>query len=291
MENLLSIQGGVFYIVVMKVLIITLSILFFFSSKILSQTIATCSFENGKHGQAYTSAQLSEDGFSFPWTNGFGEGRVTIDSSIAYQGKNSIRVKYPKDAVGPSQGGAQAPITFEGRQEAYISYWLYFSENFDWGGEHEGGKLPGLAGGENCSGGQHCDGTNGFSARLMWRTGGKAVLYLYHMDKPEKYGENIPLMIDEKQVVFEKGQWYKISERVKINSGKKHDGEVEVWINDQPALLKSGLQFVSDGSLVDNFYFSTFHGGSGAEWAPLEDCSIYFDDWVISTNLSDVVKP
>ncbi|MCV9388370.1 polysaccharide lyase [Reichenbachiella ulvae] len=260
-------------------------------SMISSQTqiIYNQSFENWNHGDSYTSAHLKKDGFSFDWTAGFDESRVIVDSTQAHTGKFSIRVKYPKDAVGPSQGGAQVPLNFEGKKEVYISYWLYFSDNFDWGGKHEGGKLPGLATGDNCSGGQTCDGTNGFTARLMWRKGGEAVLYLYHMDKPGKYGEDIPLMNGEQQVVFEKGQWYQVTERVKINSDNNKDGEVEIWINRNPALLKTGIQFVNDGSLIDNFYISTFHGGADIEWAPGEDCYIWMDDWIVSTDKADVL--
>ena len=44
----------------------------------------------------------------------------------------------------------------------------------------------------------------------------------------------------------------------------------------------------SDGEKVDRFYFSTFHGGSGPDWAPTETCYIWFDDIIISENRKDV---
>jgi hypothetical protein len=40
---------------------------------------------------------------------------------------------------------------------------------------------------------------------------------------------------------------------------------------------------------VDNLYFSTFHGGSSADWAPTVDCFTWFDDIVVSTHRKDVV--
>lgn len=73
-----------------------------------------------------------------------------------------------------------------------------------------------------------------------------------------------------------------------------------MWINDRHAQIKlyngtlvnklSGIQFVNNGDKVNALYFSTFHGGSSAEWAPVVDSYIWFDDFVISTSLSDVVN-
>ncbi len=254
----------------------------------MAQIIGSNDFEVWENNQEYTKINWETDGFTVPWVNGFNQSRVVIDESVAHSGSKSIKVAYPAGGVGPTETGAQAPLQFQGQSEVYSSYWLYFSENFDWGGTHEGGKLPGLGSGDNCSGGSTCDGTNGFSARLMWRSGGNAVLYLYHMDKPETYGEDIALMKDGQQIIFEKGKWYQVAERVKINTGNNYDGEVQVWINGKEALLKTGIRLVNDGSLVDNFYFSTFHGGSGSDWAPSVDCHIWFDDLVISTQEADI---
>ena len=78
-----------------------------------------------------------------------------------------------------------------------MSYYLKFSDNFSWGTTSYGGKLPGLAGGASCSGGQMCDGTNGWSARFMWRGGGKLILYLYDMLKTDKYGEDHQLYVPD----------------------------------------------------------------------------------------------
>jgi len=69
-----------------------------------------------------------------------------------------------------------------------------------------------------------------------------------------------------------------VDERVKINTGNNNDGEVQLWIDGEEALLTTGIRFVNDGSLVDTLYFSTFHGGADASWAPSVDCYIWFDD-------------
>ena len=52
------------------------------------------------------------------------------------------------------------------------------------------------------------------------------MLYLYHMDKPGKYGEDHSLVYPSgEDVVFTPGRWFRIVERVKVNSGDNRDGE------------------------------------------------------------------
>jgi hypothetical protein len=246
------------------------------SSSVINET----GFESGADESEYTLSSWEADGFNLNWVQGFNHGRAHIDTAYAQTGNSSLRIDYPAGTVGPYSdgGGAQAPLLIDPREEVYASYWFRVSDNFDWGGSNEGGKLPGLAGGDLCSGGATCDGTNGFSARLMWRPNGLLVLYLYHMDKPGTYGEDIVLVPNGMDMYVQRGQWHHVVERVKINSASNYDGEVQIWIDGEEALLRTGLRFVTNGSLVDTFYFSTFHGGADSSWAPSVDCHIWFDD-------------
>lgn len=259
---------------------------------VVGQTPLQTSFEGYADDATFDLPQWKKEGFNAPWVDGFDQNRAAIDYSFAHSGNASLRVSYPKGGVGPSQTGVQAPLQLAPATQYYVSYWLRFSDDFSWGTTNEGGKLPGLASGQNCSGCTTCTGTNGFSARLMWRKGGKAVLYLYDMDKKESCGDDYALKTPAKtDFVFQKGQWYQVVERVKVNTAANHDGEVEVWLNGQSAIQVNGLQFVNNGDKVDNFYFSTFHGGSDATWAPKNDCAIWFDDVVVSTQPNDVFAP
>jgi hypothetical protein len=253
------------------------------SSQIHANDLGFLNFDTSPSLTPFTKSSFNSYGFTIPWVDGFDQGRTTTDT-LSYSKPNALKVSYPAQGVGTKETGAQATLLFTPTEEVWAQYRLYFSNNFDWGGTSQGGKLPGLASGDNCSGGSSCNGTNGFSARLMWRTGGKVVLYLYHMDKPKTYGEDHQLYYpNNDEVVFAPGQWYTVTERVKINTGNNHDGEVDVWVNDELTLSKTGIQFVSNGDLIDNFYFSTFHGGSGSQWAPSVDCFIWFDDILIAS--------
>jgi hypothetical protein len=255
-----------------------------------SQVTNQTSFENYADEFTYLQSSWVSDGFTVPWVNGFNQARCHVDNAFSHTGTKSLRVDYPANNFGTANSGAQAPLKVTPKDQYYISYWVNFSANFDYGGTNEGGKLPGLAGGANCSGCAVCTGANGFSARLMWRPGGMIVLYLYHLDKVNPpCGDNITLKnAAGADMYFQKAVWYNVVERVKVNSGTNHDGEVEIWINGVHALLKTGFHFVSNGDKVDNLYFSTFHGGSDATWAPSVNCNIWFDDIVITENVGDV---
>ena len=255
-----------------------------------AQVINQTSFENFNDEHEFLQSDWSSEGFNPAWVNGFNQSRVYVDDAQAQSGNKSLRVEYPSGGVGPASSGAQAPLQVSPQNELYMSYWVRFSDDFDWGGSNEGGKLPGLAGGGRCSGCSNCNGSNGFSARLMWRSGGRAVLYLYHMNKTNTCGDNDNLLDGNGDPIYlQKGEWYHIAQRVKINSGNNADGEVEVWVNGVEAITRTGLQFVSNGDQVDVLYFSTFHGGSGGSWAPGNTCYTWFDDVIIGQSWDDVV--
>lgn len=248
-------------------------------------------FENFTDEEEFTKASWESEGFTLPWVNGFDQSRAHVDNAFARSGNKSLRIKYPANTFGTADNGALAPLMVTPADELYTSYWVRFSDNFDWGGSNEGGKLPGLGGGARCSGCKICTGSNGFTARLMWRTNGKAVLYLYHIEADKANapcGDNIPLQLSGANFYFQKGQWYNIIERVKVNTASSHDGEVEIWIDAQPALLVTGIQFVNNGDKVNGLHFSTFHGGNSSGWSPSVDCHIWFDDIKIAAQASDV---
>ena len=216
-----------------------------------------------------------------------GSERGTIDETVARSGHRSLRVSFPAGSVGPSAGGYQAAIRLAPAGEYTLSYWLRFDPDFSWGGAHQGGKLPGLAQGGLCSGGDVCDGSNGFTARFMWRKDGAAVLYLYHMDKPGKWGEDFALRTPAGEpYFFPRGEWIRLVQRVRINSRGNADGEVQVWVNGREALHIGGLRFVSDDSGIDTFYLSTFHGGNTADWGPAHDSHLWIDDIAIRRGAS-----
>lgn len=256
-------------------------------------TLMRTSFEDTPNGVPFTRERWSDDGFlPATWDEGLSSRTLTTTEHAA-AGLQSLRVMYPKNEFGTDNTGCQVPLLFDSRNEAYMSYYLMFSDNFSWGTTSYGGKLPGLAGGASCSGGKTCDGTNGWSARFMWRAGGKIILYLYDMVKTETYGENHQLYYPNgTPVVATPGQWLHIAERVKANTTPtSKDGEVQVWVNGQEVLFLKDRQFTNNGEQVDKLYISTFHGGDDNTWCPTDTCYTYFDDICIGTEYEDVRYP
>ncbi len=174
--------------------------------------------------------------------------------------------------------------------EYYSSYKIKFEDGFSWGSKNKGGKLPGLTGGDKCGADFVCDGTDGFSARFMWRDEGYPELYLYSADmKNEQYGDDIPFESNGKKFQFETGKWYTITEHVKLNSTPlSDDGVVEVWVNGEKMIDLDDITFVTDDQLIDTFYFSTFFGGHSKSWQPAKTSKAYFDEIKISIDPSEV---
>jgi hypothetical protein len=189
----------------------------------------------------------------------------------------SLRVSYPKGSLGPNEGGGVFRQKLAPLSSHSLSYRVLFEKGFDF---RRGGKLPGLGGGKANTGGEKPTG-DGWSARYMWGEGGKLGLYLYHLDQKTKYGDRIQL-----KAKAVPGKWLTLSQVVQVNTPGKADGRIQVWLNEKLALDQKGLRLrgkvAPEVALVDQFLFSTFHGGGARDWAPRRDSHARFDDFVLS---------
>lgn len=204
----------------------------------------------------------------------------------------SLQVNYPQGSVGPEQGGAQFPMLFEkwqGLQPLYrsltLEYCLKFNDGFDF---RKGGKLPGLMGGGDSwsrSGGQQPNGANGWTLRYMWRSEGRAVIYAYLPASPNgRYG-NQPWGQDiELYKRFKPGQWHCLKQSVTINELGKEDGQLRVWFDGELVLDRSDITYRLEDTpqgFIGGVYFSSFHGGNTADWAPQQDSTALFNGFRI----------
>lgn len=246
----------------------------------------------------YTKDNLDADWNTPKFSNGVKEGeqRVSIiDRDKAFAGR-SLAVAYPKGKHSPQETGAQWKLEFEGHEDVTVEYRVKFEHGFDF---VRGGKLPGLAGGEANTGGSIPDGTDGFSARMHWRTDGSqgsrlkpdtanVTQYIYHPDANK--GDDLkwddgPAGNWER---FDSGKWYHLKHRVKMNTPGQNgqpglnDGIIQAWLDGEMVLNRTDLRFRDVESLkIDVFYFSTFFGGSGSQWDTTADETILFDDFKI----------
>lgn len=230
-------------------------------------------FENNKIG-AYTDDDLLNDVGNVNWK--IVEDKASIVEDSLY-GK-VLKVKYPKGAVGPKKGGIQFDKPLPKSTEYYLDYYVKFDKNFDFS---LGGKLPGLtSGGETYTGGVHPDNGEGWSARYMWREKGAIILYFYHMDMKHKWGDII-----EMYTTFQKNKWYRITQYLKMNDTDKFNGVMQVWVNGKKVVNNTKVRYrLAPLGDIDSFYFSTFHGGNTADWAPKNDSYCFFADFQITKN-------
>lgn len=212
----------------------------------------------------------------------------SISDEVFHTGNKSLKLLYPST----EQSNVGASWILPDQKEYYLSYRVWFAPDFDFNGKYDwssGGKLPGLGSQGLCNGGNTCDGNNGFSSRYMWRENGKAILYLYHMDKAGKYGDDIELEgVDGQSRYFQRGKWHHLVQKVRINDVGQSNGTVDVWMDGEKVLSRDKLQFVTNNQGVNRLFFSAFHGGFGEDWWPSKDVYAYFDDFVISTRSRDV---
>ena len=193
-------------------------------------------------------------------------------------GNRFVRIAFPEGAVGTNDGGSlwQVELGDSAADELYVAYRIRFvGSSFDF---VKGGKLPGLSGGEDNTGGDVPNGTDGWSGRMMWRSGGQAVQYLYHPDQPGTFGEDLSW-----GVAFTPDRWTTVETRIRMNTPGLRDGLVESWIDGNLVLSRGDIRFRdTDAFNIDSLLFHTFFGGSGADWAPTKDEAVDFDNVVVS---------
>ena len=227
----------------------------------------------------YDEAMMEADWNDPTWSNGVRDGRVSIVET-GMEGDRALAVLYPQGEYGTSRTGAQWKVPLGGSHERVsLSYRIRFTDGFDF---VKGGKLPGLIGGTGNTGGSVPDGTDGWSARMMWRTEGAIVQYVYHPDQPGGYGEDLPWSIDDAPIRFEPGRWYTLHHEITMNTPGEHDGIIRTWLDGVPALTVTDLRFRDvDELAIDTLYFSTFFGGGSASWATTRDEVVWFDDFEV----------
>lgn len=227
----------------------------------------------------YDEAMMEADWNDPAWSNGVDDQRVSIVET-GEDGNRALAVLYPEGEYGTSQTGAQWKVPLGGSFERMtLSYRIRFTGDFDF---VKGGKLPGLIGGTGNTGGSIPDGTDGWSARMMWRTDGAIVQYVYHPDQPGGYGEDLPWSSDGEPVHFEPDRWYTLRHEIIMNTPGEYDGVIRTWLDGEPALVMTEMRFRDvDTFAIDTLYFSTFFGGGSSSWATTRDEVIWFDDFEV----------
>ncbi len=205
------------------------------------------------------------------------------DAFYPHQG-NALQVQYHQGIMGPPGGFEYLTdlnqLGIAPRESLYLRYYVRFEPGFYF---MRGGKLPGLCGGNANTGGHKPNGTDGWSARIMWRPNGRIVQYVYYPDQADKYGDDFNWDMDGKTRAFIPGKWQCVETYVQLNDPGKSNGFIRSWLDGEPALEVENIRFRTTPNLkIDKMYFDTFFGGNDPSWAPIQDEKAWFDDFVIS---------
>ncbi len=178
-------------------------------------------------------------------------------------GGDALLARYEGFDRGSQRIGARYPLK-NAADEVTLCFDVHFKDDFDF---VRGGKLHGLAPARAITGGNPTT-PEGYSARLMFGREGSLRTYIYHQDQTGRFGEGVTAA----DFRFERGKYYAISMHVKLNDPPAEaNGWVHVYVNGEHLIEHRDLRFRDrDGrnTLISQFYFSTFHGGSNPDWAP-----------------------
>jgi hypothetical protein len=164
----------------------------------------------------------------------------------------SVAVALRQASSAEPKGGATfpwEPRVLQGKTSACLSYHVLFPSNFDF---QRGGALPGITGADAGPQGDT------FVARLAWRpkaAGGATV-------RVAENGATRALPVERSGFDFPRGRWVKLEQEVVLNTPKKNDGTLRVWVDGTLAIDRTDIAFrakpdvAMSGVSVDVFYGS-----------------------------------
>lgn len=269
-------------------------------------------FDHFRPGNSYSESELKKD---LPVGNGAGfagsttasptdpENRVSVDPTISVGGKgSSLKVRFPKNKLKTSASGIDVRVplgesyknnTFQAT-DLYVSYWIKFSDNFDF--TKCGGKLPSL-------GGEYPD-NDRWKGRIMWRKGGSIQFYpelkgsedSFASDSDRFWGSQTQtgnsLCIRQFTSYLNDNQWHNIELHYKFETPGQNDGYFEGWVDGGVGYKKTtsdkfGYWRPQTGSSDININYlllSTFLGGSSVEYEHNQDVFAWLDEFKVSRN-------
>ena len=228
---------------------------------------------------------LAED-FDGTWDDGLAgalldDHHITLVEGFGRGGSDGISVAYVGFERGSERVGRKYPLE-ETTDRAVLSFDVCFDEEFQW---THGGKLHGLAPKYPVTGGGKRR-AKGWSARMLFKEAGRVAAYLYDQDETAKWG----IGRATRYPVFEAGQWHHVVLQVRLNSPGEADGFALIRIDDREVMRTENVAFRGeDGpeTRIQNFLFSTFHGGNGPKWTPVRNGKpttvyAYFDNFLVT---------
>ena len=259
--------------------------------KLASASVATVGGIGVGSGAAQSSDVLFHEDFSSSnydqrFTSAWRQGHYDqLTSQAPKTGSSCLRVELPSGShygMDATTDPRKAGLVDQNPRELYASYWVKFSDDFDFGGDTHANKLPGFEYDEGVSD-MSGDG-DGWTARGMFRNEGGDVMvgyYVYHMDMPGEYGD------DFNATTVSRGEWHHIEQYVKLNTADgsvNRDGELTMWVDGNREVHDTSMKFTHTPSNGINYAFQVYYGGSASSPA---DNAICIDEWILAKSRVD----
>ncbi len=222
-------------------------------------------------------------------TNGISYSNTFEEASLnmSYRGNSDLVVrrdgvshpKYLEAIYRPDDRGSPRLYFFDGfprGEEFTLNYRVRFNSPFDFA---RGGKIHGLSSRVNASGCVEVH-PERWSVRLNFGKDGILYIYYYDQIRPNSCGATIAVP----SFKFQQDRWYNLSLYVRVNTPGVSNGAAIVYIDGQKATGKSDLLLRNSShrdSEIQTFLFSTFFGGSTADWAPSQTVSAGFERFIV----------
>lgn len=207
--------------------------------------------------------------------------QITLAEGKGRDGSNAVRVAY----VGFERGSERVVLHMPlGRSmdQATLAYDVMFDRDWQW---VVTGKLHGLGPKEPITGGNERR-PDGWSARVTFGKEGRVATYLYEQDPANKWGVGSRT----EDPVFERGKWHRVVLQVSLNDVGQANGRARVFVDGEQVLETTNVEFrgsADPGTQIQQFLFSTFHGGNRPSNAPVDadgnftTVHAYFDNFVV----------
>ena len=186
----------------------------------------------------------------------------------------ALGVTLAKGSVAPHvhdvpRGGvtfAWDPRSLHGKTAACLAYSVLLPAGFQF---HQGGVLPGIRGSEDAD-----QLKEGFMALLAWRRNGRLGV--------TTFVDNRSGPVEVEPVTFPEGRWVKLEQEVVLNTPKKADGILRVWVSGVLAVERSDISYRSKPAVALASVAAEVHyGGADAQGAAPKDAKVWLSPFQV----------
>lgn len=258
-------------------------------------------FEDNSVG-GYTMNDWNKDWPGAYHTDRIEECDIAQDHNDPVNSSKTLQYNFPEGTISPWNGGGQWFFNFPKQDEVYISYDLMFMAGFEF---QKGGKLPSAIGGDFST--DKPTGYDGFTAGLMFKSGGNVAFYCYWPDQMlEQGGTSFAWGVDNYPTDYFlpssvnysyasgdvsyciPGKWHNITYRIVMNTINSagtgnYDGILEGYFDGNLVGQVTHMLFRHTSSIgTDCMRMYSFFGGGDAsyntpkdEWMRVDNVLIY----------------